>query len=268
MTDGPKPAYQRSARNYLLDKQFQLKYTGFLVLIALVMSAALGVLLWRSSSTVVEQSRRTVEQGKAQVKQGEETVERGKEVVDESKKLSEVVSMQIENCYGDSPILKKKFQADADADDQRRAAEQQNFEADAAALQQRATDLQTQEADIERGQRNMFIGLVIALALLVAGIGIAGIVFTHKIAGPIFKMKRLMRQLGEGKLILREKLRKGDELHHFFETFEKMVDQMREAQRSEIKRLDEILEKLGTDKDAGIDALRALRADMVDHIEG
>ena len=44
------------------------------------------------------------------------------------------------------------------------------------------------------------------LALLVIAIGFAGIVFTHKIAGPIFKMKRLLRQVGEGKLVVSERL--------------------------------------------------------------
>ncbi len=33
--------YQRSARNYLIDQNFQLKYTGFLVGISLALSVAL-----------------------------------------------------------------------------------------------------------------------------------------------------------------------------------------------------------------------------------
>src|SRR5439155_397243 len=127
------------------------------------------------------------------------------------------------------------FKKDTDADEANRVAEQQKFEADAADLESRAKSLEDQAGlleaksqDIERGQRNMFIGLVISLLVLVIAIGLAGIVFTHKIAGPIFKMKRLMREVGGGKLVLRERLRKGDELQHFFETFEKMVEQMRE----------------------------------------
>jgi geranylgeranyl reductase len=58
---------------------------------------------------------------------------------------------------------------------------------------------------------------------------VAGIVFTHKVAGPIFKMKRLLRQVGAGKLVLRERLRKGDELQHFFEVFEEMVAELRKT---------------------------------------
>lgn len=313
MTDAPRPSYQRSARNYLLDKPFQLKYTGMLIGIAVVMSAALGALLWYSSRLVVEQSektvqlgnetvdqsRETVEQGREAVKQGEETVEqsrqtiaRGKQVIEEARKVSEVVAMQIDNCYGDNPVLKDTFKKGADEDELKRKKEQDALEDDAksladkaegykvkaealekrnAALESRTSDLKKQKEEISRGQRNMFIGLISALSLLVLAIGVAGIVFTHKIAGPIYKMKRLMRQVGEGKLVVKEKLRKGDELHHFFETFEKMVENMRTNQRAEIRRVDEILSAMGSD-DAAVRAsakkdLELLVADMRDHIE-
>ena len=108
-------------------------------------------------------------------------------------------------------------------------------------------------------------------ALVVLGIGVAGIIFTHKIAGPIFKMKRLMRQVGEGKLVVKEKLRKGDELHHFFETFEKMVENLRTNQRGEIRRLEEVYAAFGSDDEevrAGAKKdLEILLGDMRDHID-
>ena len=90
-------------------------------------------------------------------------------------------------------------------------------------------------------------------------------------------MKRLLRQVGEGKLILRERLRKGDELQHFFETFEKMVDALREHQKAEIAKVDQILAKLDdapvsqrgmkeVDED-GVALLKKLRAEMQHQIE-
>ena len=39
--------YQRRLRNYLLDARFQLKYTGYLVATAILLSVALGSLLWK-----------------------------------------------------------------------------------------------------------------------------------------------------------------------------------------------------------------------------
>ncbi len=65
---------QRSIKNYLLDAHFQLKYTGYLVGVALLISIVLGVFLWRTSMHVVEESDK---------------------VAEESKKVSDVVKMQM-----------------------------------------------------------------------------------------------------------------------------------------------------------------------------
>ena len=77
-----------------------------------------------------------------------------------------------------------------------------------------------------------------ALALLVVIIGMCGIWFTHKIAGPVYKMKMLLRQVGDGKLVFQGKLRKGDELQDFFEAFSSMVDKLRDRQAKEVAQLD------------------------------
>src|SRR6185436_18303115 len=101
-----------------------------------------------------------------------------------------------------------------------------------------------QATNVATQQNVLLLGLVAGLGLLVICVGLAGIVFTHKVAGPVFKMKRLLRQVGEGKLVVRERLRKGDELQHFFEAFESMVAELRKHQEAEIARVDKILEKL------------------------
>src|SRR5207247_1672345 len=99
------------------------------------------------------------------------------------------------------------------------------------------------------------------------------IIFTHKVAGPIFKMKRLLREIGKGRLVIRERLRKGDELVHFFLTFEEMVQDLRDKQAREIAQLDGAIARLDqrpSDGQAGfvqVDAggladLRELRREM------
>jgi hypothetical protein len=259
----PTGRHQRRAKNYLLDRHFQLKYTGYLVGIALALSLALGVVLWRTSSRVVEEGRETV-------RKGQETVDRGKEVLVQSQRVSEVVAMNIRKEYKEDPELAKTFGESAAKDREKLEEEQKRLERDAAFLTRRATDLEIQ-------QRNLLLGLVAVLALLVVGIGMAGIVVTHRVAGPIFKMKRLLRQIGDGKLVLRERLRKGDELQHFFETFERMVEDLRKRQEGEIAKVDRILSKLDTapvsqrgnkefDAD-GVMLLRELRAEMQEHLD-
>ncbi|WP_437602749.1 HAMP domain-containing protein [Sorangium sp. So ce590] len=268
--------YQRSARNYLLDQKFQLKYTGFLVGISLVLSVALGMLLWNASSKIIEQSRGAVQQGQETVRQGQETVKRGQEVLVQSRRVSEVVAMNIAKEYKDDPELAKTFGEAAQRDEIKLKDEQARLERDAATLQQHAKALERQAADVADNQQMLLRLIVALLSLLVLGVGVAGIVFTHKIAGPIFKMKRLLRQVGEGKLIVRERLRKGDELQHFFEAFEKMVEDLRTRQQAKIEKMDAILAKLEADARAqkvteidpdGLAQLKRLRAEMQEQIE-
>lgn len=243
------PQYHRSARNYLIDRNFQLKYAGFLAGTALVFSTVLGFLVWQSSVDVIAQ--------------GQKTVERGKLVLVESRRVSQVVSMNIAREYKDDPELAKTFGEEAAKDEQKLKDEQDRLERDAAFLAGQ--------------QRQLLGGLIAILSVLVIAVGLVGIVFTHKVAGPIFKMKRLLRQVGEGKLVVSERLRKGDELQHFFEVFEAMVHALRKHQEGEIAKVDRILEKLGEaplstrglkefDED-GVEMLRTLRREMQDQLE-
>lgn len=273
----PSGRAQRSAKNLLLDTRFQLKYTGMFVGIALVLSVGLGLLLWQTSSQAMDQSRRAVEQGREAVRQGQETVRRGQQVVVQSRKVSEVVAMNIANGYKDDPELAKVFSEAAARDDGKLVEEQKRLQTEAAMYAQRSSELEAGAANVATGQRHLLIGLVTGLAALVLCLGLAGIIVTHKIAGPIHKMKRLLREVGEGKLVVRERLRKGDELQHFFEAFEHMVESLRARQEAEIAQLDEILGKLdaapvskrGTKELEvdGVTMLRRVRQELQDQIE-
>lgn len=248
--------HQRRLRNYLLDPQFQLKYTGYLVAIALVLSAALGFLLWRTSQTMLAQSRQTVTQG-------EQVVKRGREVVTESKKVSEVVKMNIvkDPDYQDNPALLSAFKEGAKKQDERLASQQKALEEQSAALKQQSQRLEEQSTTIAWV-------LSVVLALLVIFIGIAGIIVTHRVAGPIFKMKRHINDVTAGNLSVPSALRKGDELVHFFEAFSDMVKQLRSRQEAEIALLDDAIEKLEAKaEESDLAPLRALRAEMADALE-
>ncbi|HEX7604332.1 MAG TPA: hypothetical protein VF316_22090 [Polyangiaceae bacterium] len=198
MTAASSPApektgrHQRSAKNYLIDKRFQLKYTGFIVGMALVISIILGAFLVSTSRSVVE----------------------------ESKKVSQVATKNITDdpAYADNPELLKSFK-------------------DAADEQDRVTMAR---------QRTMLASILGGLTLLVLFIGLLGIYFTHKVAGPIYKMKLLLRQVGEGKLNFRGGLRKGDELQDFFEAFADMTTSLKERQAKEVALLESGIEAART----------------------
>ena len=73
------------------------------------------------------------------------------------------------------------------------------------------------------------------LALMVGLIGMFGIYFTHKVAGPIHKMKRLLADVGQGNLRVKARLRKGDELVDFFDAFTQMVSGLREIENRQLE---------------------------------
>jgi nitrogen fixation/metabolism regulation signal transduction histidine kinase len=274
----PAPGrHNRSVKNYLLDRRFQLKYSGFLVIIAATLSAGLGALLWRTSEGAIEQSREAVEQGQAAVRQAQETVKGGDALVVESGKVMQVVQMNAATCYKDRPELQEQLAADAARDEARLKREHERLTREAADHESRAKELAARAATIESEQRRVLLGLVVGLTVFVLALGVAGIMFTHKVAGPIFKMKRLLREVGSGKLLIREKLRKGDELHHFFEAFEQMVADLRSRQEREISRVDDIILRLegsplssrGTKEldEEGIQLLRKLRQEMKEQLD-
>jgi nitrogen fixation/metabolism regulation signal transduction histidine kinase len=190
--------YKRSFRNYLIDSKFQLKYTSFILIAAVTISAVLGVFLWRTSGEVVSESQKVVEQ---------------------SKKVSDVVKMSIKDdpVYGDNPELAKEFAS--------ASAEQDN-------------KIQAQQDALVRQQRTMLYTLVGALAVMVLLIGLLGIYFTHRVAGPIYKMKLLLKQVADGRLNVNAKLRKGDELQDFFDVFAGMVENLRARKTAEVALLD------------------------------
>lgn len=245
---------QRRARNYLLDPGFQLKYTGLLVAVVLVLSAVLGLLLWSTSSAVVTQSQQAVEQGR-------ETVRRGQQTVTLSKDLSAVVAMNIAREYGGAPELAKEFHLDAEAKDKVLVAEQMRLEEDARSLEQQASYLAVQRA------RTLQI-LVGCLAAFVVVIALTGIVFTHKIAGPVFKMTGLLRKVAQGDLVVNTGLRRGDGLVGFFASFRAMVDNLRERHVDMTTRLGRSIEDLKGEVPAEkLAALEKLHAEMAARLQ-
>jgi hypothetical protein len=252
----PSGRHQRRLRNYILDTHFQFKYTAYLMLIAVVLSVGLGLMLWRTSNSVIAQSWKAV-------KQGEAVVARGKEVVAESQKVSAVVQMNIvkDPVYSDNPALLEAFKADAAQQDDRLRTQQ-------AQLLKQAEELKSQASTLALEHRNVLFTLCGALTLLVVLIGVAGIIVTHRVAGPIFKMKMNLKAVADGHLRVPSPLRKGDELVDFFETYRSMVIALRERQESEIAKLDSAITSLGAKADpAELEPLHSLRRDMKGALE-
>jgi methyl-accepting chemotaxis protein len=190
-------------------------------------------------------------------------VERGRDVVKESKKVNAVVQMNIvrDPAYADNPALLTAFQSDAKDNDDKLNGQQ-------ARLEEQANRLKEQSAKLESQQHAVGTALVVILALLVIGVGLAGIVVTHKVAGPIHKMKMQLRELADGNYRVPFPLRKGDELVDFFEEFRRMVRKLRKRQEQEIQLLDRaILNLQDKTNDEELTELRNLRSQMQNSLE-
>jgi len=245
MSGRPSGRSQRRLRNFLLDRHFQLKYSGYLVAVTLFLSVTLGILLWRTGIELVAQSR-------ASVALGEEVVERGRSVLSESEKVNAVVRMSIVEAYADDPALLEVFQGEAQKRDGLLQSQQKQLEDNNLALKH-------QSLVIERQTVTFAIVIVVALFAMVLGVGLAGVVVTHKVAGPVYKMKKLLGELAKGHFRVVARLRKGDELQYFFDAFNEAAEQLSRRQEEEIEQLTKVITLLTDADPAASESLRLAR---------
>lgn len=120
------------------------------------------------------------------------------------------------------------------------------------------------QAEAEAYDRQFLLSIIGGIAILVLSLGATGILVTHRIVGPAFKMKSLFRDVADGHLRIRGGLRKGDELQDVFLEFERMINKLRDGKRSEIDLLAAAIAKArSADVDPGVlSDLEALRSAM------
>jgi methyl-accepting chemotaxis protein len=180
---------KRRMKNYLLDRSFQLKYTGMVVAVTVAVAAVLGYVAYDFSKGQTE-------------------------AMTASMALSEDLDPTV------------------------------------------ASDL---AGFAEREDRKVLFGILGGILILALTLGVTGIVVTHKVVGPAYKMKLLLNEVAAGKLKLVGRLRKGDELQELFEAFAHMVESLRETQKQEVTELEDAIAKAEA---AGVpeDALAELRS--------
>lgn len=227
------PPHRRRLRNFLLLKNFQLKYAGLFAGTALVLSVLLGFMLAKTSQDVLRQSREAVEQGRR-------AVDTGRQLVEESQKVSAVVRLSLTkgSDYADSPELGEAFRSDNQALVAKTHEQQQELERQALTLASNAVLLQTR-------QRSVLLTIFGSLTALVMALGIVGIIFTHRVAGPVFKMTRYLQRLRQGSLAEPAPLRRGDDLREFFDEFCAAIRTLRERQEADVRILDDVIAELG-----------------------
>lgn len=117
--------------------------------------------------------------------------------------------------------------------------------------------------------RQMLLGILGGIALLTLALGCTGIVITHKLVGPAYRMRKLLATVAKGHLRVEGALRKGDELQDVFNAFNDMVNTLRSRQAEEIAQLDAALEKARSHGivEADLEAFRSLRDRMQSQLD-
>jgi len=168
-------AANRSWKNYLLNPQFQLKYTGMVVGVTAVIASVLGFAAFHFAHGLTE--------------------------------MNHIAMLNDPNL--DPSLL-------GSLDEMMRAQD-----------------------------RKTLLSIVGGILILCLALAATGIIVTHKIVGPAYKLQLLIRHLAEGRVELVGRLRDGDELQDVFKDLERMVDSWRRIQAEEI-----------ADLEAGLDAAR------------
>jgi len=187
-------APKRKLRNYLLDRRFQLKYTGMVVSVTLIVASFLGAIAYEESQGQTE-------------------------------------ALQIQLAV--QPDLDPQVAADLDAFGKER-------------------------------DRQMLVAILMGIFVLTVALGLTGIVVTHKMVGPAYRIRKLLATVARGRLRVDGALRRGDELQDVFAAFNDMVGNLRQRQEHEIAQLDAALRKAEQRgvPDEVLASLRSLRDSM------
>jgi nitrogen fixation/metabolism regulation signal transduction histidine kinase len=228
-----QPQYQRKIRNFLLDSRFQLKFAVYFTVPTILISALLGFFIAHTTTNLFGQMQQAVE---ARSKSAETSKELG------------TCTLNNDLAKGmDDPALMASL-------------ETRSKEIDAAYEAEKQSVVQ-QQKDLVAQQQTTLMLLFALLALFVIAIGFVAIFITHRIVGPLFRIKRMGREVTQGVIRPPEYgLRPGDELKDVFDVFATMVKALRDRAELDLKAVDAALSG-----EAG--ALERHRAELVARLE-
>lgn len=115
---------------------------------------------------------------------------------------------------------------------------------------------------------HMLLAILAGIFVMTLALGMTGIVVTHKMVGPAYRIRQLLATVAAGRLRVDGHLRRGDELQDVFAAFNTMVENLRARQTEEIAGLDAAIaraERAGVAEDV-VKPFRELRARMQDQL--
>jgi hypothetical protein len=219
---------KRRLRNYLLDAPLQLRFTSVLLLGTLLGAGLLGVFLARALNRLADQAERAVEARAAAAQASHEL-------------HNAALSKTLLERFGD-PQFTAQMERQSRAIDAAYVAEQ--------------TQVAEQRLEVQREQRRIGWLVLLSVGLFSLGVLALGIVLTHRIAGPVFRVRRLLADLKEGRReVPSHGLRDGDELRELFEAASALVVTLRTEDEATLATVAEVLKSGG----ASVERLRPIQ---------
>lgn len=219
---GAKP--RRRLRNYLLEPRFQLRYAGLLAGVTLLVFGALGAVILRSGHVAAEISNGAVDLANVAANQAERALQ-------ESRTSAQLLQLQRLTDNGGDPAVARQMGAQL-------ALHEASGQQALRAVQRQREQARLQRLEIERIRLRtvwLVVGAGLALGLAIFAVGI---VLSHRVVGPSYRLKQLFWKVSRGDLTITEKLRDGDELVDLFEAFTSMVAALRAQQANDLTSLD------------------------------
>jgi len=250
--------YKRKLKNYLIDRRFQLKYTGMIMALSFALILALGFLLYMQLLATVKENARAVELSA-------DAARASADAARVSKENSEIVIGQaLAEDYFSDPEVTEKFIARMEEPVEEVKAKAESMEKQAAAMEEESEAFQARATQLPI--LLALFGLTFLLFLF-----LISIYTTHKVAGPMYKIKKLMSEVDGDSLHVDGKLRKGDEMWELFLSFNNMIERLRKHQREEARELEGLIEGLeeedGKKRDAAIEDLREFKKRMEEALD-
>ncbi|MFZ5446206.1 MAG: HAMP domain-containing protein [Myxococcota bacterium] len=214
-TPAPAPggrggAKDRKLRNFLLDARFQLKFAAYFVALTLIITALLGAFLIRTTNSLFSQISASVE----------------------SRRKAAETSRELGNC-----TLNNELTANLEDPDFAAKLAEKSKAIDAAFEAEKAA-AQNQSLEVQRQQQWTLYALMGVLLAFIALIALTAIVITHRIVGPLFRIKRMAREVTAGAMRPPTYgLRPSDELQDVFAVFAEMVTRLRERTEGDLTLL-------------------------------
>jgi methyl-accepting chemotaxis protein len=90
--------------------------------------------------------------------------------------------------------------------------------------------------------RKVLYGVLGGIGVLALALAFTGIVVTHRLVGPAYRLRQMLKEVSAGRLRTAGKLRKHDELQDVFVAFQNMVTSLRVAREGDIESVERALE--------------------------